>query len=93
MPRPGFRPHTASILSAFLLIAAATVPSVVAGTRVAGKYNGVVFYDRWDNCYLFSGVYLMYISDTVKEVLRPYRGKSIEIDAKQVISGGTLGTD
>jgi hypothetical protein len=41
-------------------------------------------YDRWDNCYLFSGVYLMYVSKSIKELLRPYRGKSIEIDAKDV---------
>jgi len=33
---------------------------------------------------LFGGVYLMYISDTVKEVPRPYWGKSMEIDAKEV---------
>jgi len=56
----------------------------MAGIRGAGKYNGVVFYDRWDNCYLFSGVYLMYIADTMKEVLRPFQGKSMEIDAKEV---------
>jgi hypothetical protein len=57
---------------------------LVAGIRPPGRYNGVVFYDRWDNCYLFSGVYLMYISEAAKETLRPYRGRSIEIDAKEV---------
>ena len=84
MSRSGFRSRTANIFCAALLIAATDAPVLVAGTRGPGKYNGVAFYDRWDNCYLFSGVYLMYISDKVKEDLRPYRGKSMEIDAKEV---------
>jgi len=60
-----------------LVVAAAAAPTLLAGIRGPGEYNGVVIYDRWDNCYLFSGVYLMYISDPVKELLRPYQGKSI----------------
>jgi hypothetical protein len=68
-----------------VLAVAAVAPALVAGIRGPGKYNGVVFYDRWDNnCYLFSGVYLMYISDSLKETLRPFRGRSMEIDAKEV---------
>jgi hypothetical protein len=47
-----------------VLAAVALAPMLVAGIRGPGKYHGVVFYDRWDNCYLFSGVYLMYISET-----------------------------
>jgi hypothetical protein len=84
MSRPGFRSPTTSVFCAALLVAAAAAPILVAGARGTGKYNGVIFYDRWDNCYLFSGVYLMYISEAVKESLRPYRGKSMEIDAKEV---------
>ena len=57
----------ASVLCTTLLVAAADTPILVAGIRGPGKYNGVVFYDRWDNCYLFSGVYLMYISEGVKQ--------------------------
>ena len=57
---------------------------LIASIRAPGKYNGVVFFDRWNNCYLFSGVYLMYISDAIKDTLRPYWGKSMEIDAKEV---------
>ncbi len=68
-----------------ILAAAAVAPMLLAGIRGPGKYNGVVFYDRWDNCYLFSGVYLMYVSETVKETLRPYSGRSMEIDAKEVL--------
>jgi len=59
-------------------------PVLIAGIRASGKYSGVVFYDRWDNCILFNGVYLMYISEAVKEKLRPYRGQSVEINATDV---------
>lgn len=59
-------------------------PVLMAGIRAPGKYSGVVFYDRWDNCILFNGVYLMYISEAVKETLRPYHGQSVEINATDV---------
>jgi hypothetical protein len=55
-----------------------------AGIRTAGKYSGVVIFDRWDGCIVFSSVYLMYISESVKEDLRPYVGQAIEIDALDV---------
>jgi len=74
----------ASLFFAGLLVTALLIPNLMAGIRGPWHYNGVVFYDRWDNCYLFSGVYLMYISEAVKETLRPYHGQSIEIDAKEV---------
>jgi hypothetical protein len=54
------------------------------GIRAPGKYNGVVIFDRWDTCYLYSGGYLMYISEKVKESLRPYRGQAMLIDAQKV---------
>ena|SRR5439155_12989963 len=38
-----------------------------AGIRGPGKYSGVVVFDRWDGCLLFSSVYLMYISEVVKD--------------------------
>jgi hypothetical protein len=59
------------------------VPSP-AGIRGPGKYSGVVIFDRWDACILLSGVYLMYISEGVKEDLRDYEGQAIEIDALDV---------
>lgn len=55
-----------------------------AGIRDAGKYSGVVVFDRWDACILYSGVYVMYISEQTKEKLREHAGKSIQIDAKKV---------
>ena len=83
MARPRFRSCTSAVLCASFLVAA-SAPILIAGIRGPGKYNGVVFFDRWNNGYLFSGVYLMYISDAVKETLRPYEGTSMEIDAKEV---------
>jgi hypothetical protein len=68
------------LLALLLLISPAT-----GGIRAPGKYSGVVFFDRWGGCILFSGVYLMYISEDVKESLRKYDGQAIEIDALQVI--------
>ena len=55
-----------------------------AGIRGPGKYSGVVIFDRWDGCILFSGVYLMYISERVKDQLREYDGQAIELDALEV---------
>lgn len=55
-----------------------------AGIRGLGKYSGVVIFDRWDGCILLSSVYLMYISENVKEDLRPYEGQAMEIDALDV---------
>ena len=56
-----------------------------AGIRAPGKYSGVVIFDRWGGCILFSGIYLMYISETVKDQLRPYDGQAIELDALEVV--------
>lgn len=55
-----------------------------AGLRGPGKYNGVVVFDRWDGCYLYSGIYLMEISEGVKESLRPFKDKAVLIDAQEV---------
>ena len=66
---------------AFILILAS---NSFAGIRSPGKHTGVVIYDRWDTCYLYSGVYLMHISQKTKDGLRQYEGKSVEIDAKDV---------
>jgi len=55
-----------------------------AGIRGAGKYCGVVVFDRWDTCFLLSGHFVTYISDAVKDELRPYKGKAMQIDASDV---------
>lgn len=41
-------------------------------------------FDRWDTCFLLSGLYIMYVSDSVKEKLRPYTGQSLQIYASDV---------
>jgi hypothetical protein len=67
--------------------AAATVLFVtvcLAATRSPGKYSGVVVFDRWGGCTLYSGIYVMYISEGVKEQLRANAGKCVQIDATQV---------
>jgi hypothetical protein len=56
-----------------------------AGLRGPGKYCGVVVFDRWDTCFLLSGPYITYISENVKNGLRPYAGKTIQIDASDVV--------
>lgn len=58
--------------------------SAVAGIRGPGRYSGVVVFDRWGGCILFSGIYLMYVSEGVKEQLRPYEGQAIEVYALEV---------
>jgi hypothetical protein len=52
-----------------------------AGLRGPGKYSGVVVFDRWHTCFLLSGPYITYISENVKNDLRPYTGKAIQVDA------------
>ncbi len=56
----------------------------LAGIRARGKYAGIVVFDRWDTCYLYSGTYLMYVSAKTKERLRKYQGKSVTIYAQEV---------
>jgi len=55
-----------------------------SGIRAPGEYCGVVVYDRWDGCTLCSGSYIMYISESIKDLLRPYAGKCIQIYAREV---------
>lgn len=55
-----------------------------AGLRGPGKYCGIVVYDRWDGCTLYSGIYVMYISEAVKGGIRDHAGQCVQIDAKKV---------
>jgi hypothetical protein len=67
-----------------LFVSILVTPLLMAGLRLPGPYSGVVFFDRWGNCILFDAAYLMYISDAVKDELRPYDGQLVQIDAEQV---------
>lgn len=67
------------------LLSSEFVITTRAGLRGIGKYCGVVVFDRWDTCFLLSGPYITYISESVKNELRPYKGKAMQIDASKVI--------
>ena len=67
----------------FLLFAVLFTTSF-AGIRGPVKYSGRVIFDRWGGCTLYSGVYVMYISEEVKEKLRPYANEAVEINATEV---------
>jgi hypothetical protein len=56
----------------------------LCAVRGLGKYSGVVVFDRWDGCHLYSGAYVMEISERVKEKLRPFAGHAMLIDAQGV---------
>ena len=55
-----------------------------AGIRAPGKYCGVVVFDRWDTCFLLSGPFITYVSEKVKDELRPYKGQAVQVDALDV---------
>ena len=73
----------ATLLALLLLLASAA--GAAAGIRGPGKYSGVVVFDRWDTCYVYDGVFLMYVSEKVKERLRRYEGRYVEVNAKEVV--------
>ena len=74
-----------AVVSFLAFVCTSLSPLANAGIRAPGKYSGVVIYDRWGGCILFSGVYLMYVSEAVKGQLRPYTGEAVEIDALAVV--------
>jgi hypothetical protein len=69
---------------AILLLVLSIPNSLRGGLRGPGKYSGVVIFDHWDTCFLMSGPYITYISDAVKEELRPYADTAVQIDAIEV---------
>jgi hypothetical protein len=71
--------------SAVVLLATSALALLAqAGLRGPGKYCGVVVFDRWDTCFLLSGPYITYVSETVKNELRPYAGKAMQVDVSDV---------
>ncbi len=56
----------------------------ICAIRGPGKYSGVVIFDRWGGCHLYSAAYVMEISEKVKEKLRPFTGQAIQIDVEEV---------
>jgi hypothetical protein len=67
------------------------ITSTYAGLRGPGEYSGVVIFDRWDTCFLLSGPYITYVSEKVKDELRPYKGTAMQVHASQVWQPGNPG--
>ncbi len=76
--------HQKRYLSASILLLIVCCTFCTAGFRAPGNYCGVIIFDRWDGCILYSGTYLMYVSRKIKEQLRPYEGQSIQVKALDV---------
>lgn len=74
-----------------LALIAALTPSLRAGIRGPGKYCGAVIYDRWGGCTLYSGVYVMYVSESIKEQLRPHASQCVAVNATDVNQPGNPG--
>jgi hypothetical protein len=68
----------------FYLSVALALPAL-GGIRGPGKYSGVVIFDRWGGCHLYSGAYVMEVSESVKDLLRPYANRPVLVDAKEVL--------
>jgi hypothetical protein len=70
--------------SSVLLVLLLLISNSLAGIRGPGKYHGVVIFDRWDASYIYSGVYLMYVSERTKNRLQPYKNRCMRINALEV---------
>jgi hypothetical protein len=70
---------------ALLLVGCLLALQALGGIRGPGKYNGVVIFDRWGGCHLYSGAYVMEVSESVKELLRPYANRPVLVDAREVV--------
>src|ERR1700722_12277728 len=67
------------------LLLACSLPFTGLGAiRGPGKYTGIVVFDRWDGCHLYSGANVTEISEKVKEKLRPFAGQAMLINAEEV---------
>jgi hypothetical protein len=71
-------------LTALVLTIVVVATSSPAGIRAPGKYCGAVFFDRWGGCYLYSGIYLTYVSESIKDELRSHAGEWVQVDATEV---------
>src|ERR1017187_4043549 len=73
----------------FLLFSVFSTATVFGGAWppswwAPGKYNGVVIFDRWGGCYLYSGASVLAVSEKVKESLRPYEGQAVLVDVQEI---------
>jgi len=73
----------AVFMGLFCALSSGFILTAHAGLRGPGKYCGIVVLTVG---YVFpvSGHFITYISDSVKNQLRPYTGKAMQIDALEV---------
>lgn len=71
-------------LSTLLALALGFALAAYGGIRGPGTYCGVVVFDRWDTCFLLSGHFITYVSESVKNLLRPFKGQSVQVNAFDV---------
>jgi len=55
-----------------------------AGMRGVGEYSGGVVRDRWGGVYLYSGVYLTYVSESVKSKLADVVGQPVVVNVLDI---------
>jgi hypothetical protein len=77
-------------ISRLILIVIASIYAIgmgetEAGILTTGQYDGVVVFDRWDGSILVNGGRVAYISEAIKELVRPYAGRSVQVDATIVV--------
>ncbi len=72
------------ILLICLLFALFPVFQGLSEVAFPGNYAGIPIYDRWGGCYLYSGYCAAYVSEKVKQQLRPYEGKCVKVDVQKV---------
>lgn len=75
----------------FMAVILLSATAALAGIRGPGKYSGAVVFDRWDTCYIYDGVWLMYVAEKEKGRLREYEGRHVEVYAKEVVQPANPG--
>ena len=74
----------AAILLVFFVLSILFINTAHGGIRGPGKYSGVVVFDRWGTCFLLSGPYITYVSQRVKDRLKPLEGMAVLVEASDV---------
>jgi hypothetical protein len=75
----------AAIFFVFFALGSLFITTARGGIRGPGKYSGVVVFDRWGTCFLLSGPYITYVSERVKDRLKPFEGMAVQVEASDVI--------
>jgi hypothetical protein len=57
---------------------------VQAEILLPGEYRGVVVFDRWGSCVLSDGPHVMWVSERIKDSLRPFDGRPLIVHATAI---------